>query len=203
MTASGRSLWTWTLTPVRVAGDQHRVPDGLEVRLDRVARRARGPTFAWSRYIGLVAEALLGEGGHGPGRGARRRGGTAATPRPASRPRAAARAPWSRRYRPWPPESTTPASRRIGSRDGVLRDGPLGRSTVAARTASMSVVALGRDDGGGGCLADDRQDRALDRLGDRAIRGLRARLERIGEVEAVEAPLARRGLGHARGRSGW
>ena len=48
MTASGRSLWTWTLSSAGVAGDEHRLADRLEVGLDRVeverparARRSR------------------------------------------------------------------------------------------------------------------------------------------------------------------
>ena len=53
-----------------------------------------------------------------------------------------------------------------------------------------------------GRLADDGQDRALDRLRDGAVGRLRAPRQRVGEVEAVEPRLAGERLGHARGRSG-
>ncbi len=52
------------------------------------------------------------------------------------RPRAASSAPWNRRSRPCPPESTTCASRRIGSSEGVFATARSAASTVAASTVS-------------------------------------------------------------------
>ena len=60
----------------------------------------------------------------------------------------------------------------------------------------MSSLVLGRRDGRRGRLADDGQDRALDRLGDRAVRGPAPSRERMGEVEAVEPPLPAEAVGH-------
>jgi hypothetical protein len=53
-------------------------------------------------------------------------------------PRRWRRAPWNSRKTPCPPESTTPASRRIGSSDGVRATDFSAAATVAARTVSMS-----------------------------------------------------------------
>ena len=185
MTWSGRSLWTWTLSARRVAGDEHRLADRLEVVADGVdVERLAGPS--------------AGAGTSSRSRSPRRRGRRAST---ASAPAAARRrarrragasptrwssAPWNSRYRPWPPESTTPASRRIGSRRRRPRDRLLGGLDGRGQDGLDVVVALGGGDGGGGRLADDRQDRALDRLGDRPVGGLGALRQRVGEVEAVE-----------------
>ena len=60
------------------------------------------------------------------------------------------------------------------------------------------VVPLGGRDRRGGRLADDREDRALDGLGHGLVRGLRAGVERVREVEAVEPLLALEALGDPR-----
>ena len=54
------------------------------------------------------------------------------------------------------------------------RDRLLGGVERGGQDGLDVVVALGGLDRGIGRLADDRQDRALDGLGDRAVRGLRA-----------------------------
>jgi hypothetical protein len=69
-------------------------------------------------------------------------------------------------------------------------DGLLGGVERRGQHRFDVVVPFGGDDGGVGRLADDGQDRALDGLGDRLVRGLCAEVERMGEVEAVEAALA-------------
>ena len=55
------------------------------------------------------------------------------------RPARCSSAPWNSRYSPWPPASTTPASRRIASRLGVFATARSAAATVAASTASMSL----------------------------------------------------------------
>ena len=146
----------------------------------------------------------------GPGRGAvQLRGGRAARqsrrPRPAHRmrrpaPSASAASTWivpsSSRSRPWPPESTTPASARMGSSCGV-------RSTDRA-AASIATVEHGLDVAPPlGCdrrrvsgIADDREDRALDRASARTHTPTRTR--------AAAPPRGRRrsrGAGRRRRRS--
>ena len=61
---------------------------------------------------------------------------------------------------------------------------------MSSSRSAAATAAVGR-------LADDRQDRALDRLGDRAVGRPRALRQRVGEVEAVEPALAAEALGHA------
>ena len=122
----------------RVAGDQHRLADRLEVDPDRVdVERARAVGLQQEHR--LVAEPLVGVGDQ------RRRLGAAPWPRL----RAAAAgacptrwrsAPWNRRYRPCPPESTTPASRRIARSVGVRATDFSAASTVAASTVSRSSL---------------------------------------------------------------
>ena len=193
----------------------------VDVDLERPRRRRRpAPTRRstrggrGSRRRRAARGRRLGAGTSSRSRSPRRRGRRAcsASGRPSRRSRAAPTgvlpvrcrsAPWNRRYRPCPPESTTPASRRIGSRLGVLATDFSAASTVAARTASMSLSRSAAVDRRRRRLADDRQDRALDRLGDRAVGGLRALRQRVGEVQAVEPRLARRGPRPCPGRSGW
>jgi hypothetical protein len=70
-----------------------------------------------------------------------------------------------------------------------LRDGLL-RGVDRRRQHDLDVVRLlGGRDGRLGRLADDGEDRALDRLRHRAVGRLRALLEGIRQVEAVEALL--------------
>ena len=138
MTPSGRSLWTWILASSRVARDEHRLADRLEVRLDRgdVERRARlgrgagTPSRSRTRPSRRAARDVVGASLGGVARGAAR------PPRATGRPRAASSAPWNSRSRPCPPESTTCASRRIGSSDGVFATARSAASTVAASTVS-------------------------------------------------------------------
>ena len=73
----------------------------------------------------------------------------------------------------------------------------LGRVERGGQDRLDVVVALGGDDRGVGRFADDRQDRPLDRLGDRAVGRLRPLRQRVREVEAVEPALAAEPLGHA------
>ena len=78
-----------------------------------------------------------------------------------------------------------------------LRDGALGGVEGRGEHRLDVVVALGGGDRGGRRLADDREDRALDRLGDGLVGRLRALVERVREVEAVEPPLAGEAVRHA------
>ena len=76
-------------------------------------------------------------------------------------------------------------------------DGLLGRLDGRGQDGLDVVRLLGGHDRGLGRLADHRQDRALDRLRNRAVGRLRAPRERMREVEAVEPRLAGERLGHA------
>ena len=131
------------LDHVLVARDQHRVADATRGAPGSPGRRGRGRASGAEQVHGLVAVAVSSSA---PGDAARRcaRPGVRAAPArrrrsTAARPRAAASAPWNRRNRPWPPESTTCASRRIGSSDGVFATARSAASTVAASTASRSL----------------------------------------------------------------
>ena len=126
MTWSGRSLWTWTLSARASPATSTDSP--IDSRWSRIASTSRLPApLRLEQEHRLVAEALVGVA---------RRASTALTPaRRATASRAAPPA-LARRVqeraleqpdRPCPPESTTPASRRIGSRDGVRADRLLGR----------------------------------------------------------------------------
>ena len=78
-----------------------------------------------------------------------------------------------------------------------LGDGPL-RGLHGGREHGLHVViALRSRDGGGTRLPDDREDRSLDRLRDRLVGLLRARVQRMGEVQPVEPALARQAVRHA------
>ena len=127
----------------------------------------------------------------------------AAARRPATSPVRNACAPSNSRNRPCPPESTTPASRRIASSVGVFATAFCAASTVGAHDRVEALPALGAHDRGGRRLADDGQDRALDRLRDGAVGGLRALVERVREVERVEPRSCPRGPRRGRAGSGW
>ena len=83
-----------------------------------------------------------------------------------------------------------------------LRDGRLGGLDRRRHDRLEGPLALRAHDGGRRGLADDGQDRALDRLGDGAVGRLRALVERVREVERVELRLAGEPLGDARAGSG-
>jgi hypothetical protein len=78
-----------------------------------------------------------------------------------------------------------------------LRDGPFGGLRRRREDRLDVVVALGRLDRPGRRLADDGQDRPLDRLRHRAVGGLRPLAQRMGEIQAVEPLLASDRLRHA------
>ncbi len=175
-----------------VAGDQDRVADRLEVRLDgshveRASRHATAPGTP-SRSRRPLVGAGRRQDAHGRGR---RRGRRRLATARRARPRAAASAPSNSRSRPWPPESTTCASRRIGQQRRRPGDRALGRLDGRREHRLDVVVALGSGDRRGRGLADDRQDRALDRLGHRLVGRPGAGVQGMGQVEAVEAALAR------------
>ena len=77
------------------------------------------------------------------------------------------------------------------------RDRPLRRGQRGTQDHLDVVVALGGLDRPGGRLPDDREDRALDRLGDCAIRGPCALRQGVCQVEPVEPALAAERLRHA------
>ncbi len=109
-----------------IAGDQDRLADRLEVVADRVdvERLAR---MRLEQEHRLVAEALVGVGDERRRLGSRprARAGRGSWPAP-GRGGGAAR-PGTGGDRPCPPESTTPASRRIGEQRRRPGDGLLGR----------------------------------------------------------------------------
>ena len=78
-----------------------------------------------------------------------------------------------------------------------LRDGPLRAGQRRAEHRLDVVVVFRGLHGGRGRLADDGQDRALDRLRHRAVRGPGALRHRVGEVEAVEPAFPAEPVGHA------
>ena len=157
-----------------VAGHEDRLADRLEVVADGVdveAARAVG----LEQEHRLVAEPLVGVGDQrrwldaGPGArahagGARRRLADEVEERALEQ----AVEPLPARIDDAGLAQDRQQARRSGDRllGGVDRRGQDGLDVV---------VALGGVDRGIGRLADDRQDRALDRLGDRAVGGLRAR----------------------------
>ncbi len=84
-----------------------------------------------------------------------------------------------------------------------LRDGALGRVDRRGEHRHEVVVALGLLHGGRRRLADDGEDRALDRPGDGLVGLLRAGVEGVREVEAVEPALAGERPPRCRRGSGW
>ena len=198
ITASGRSLWTCTLAARR---RRRRAPNRRSIsRCAWIAPTSTGAPAAYGRsrtvsYPNAPSSAPGAATAHGL------TGSPTATATgsrsPIGRPRAAARAPWNSRYRPWPPESTTCASRRIGSSDGVRGDRSLGRLDRRDEHRLDVVVALRSGHGGRGRLADDGQDGPLDRFRHRLVGHPGARVERVGQVEPVEPPLAGEPVGHA------
>ena len=130
----------------RATGHQHALAHRLEVPLDGRDLQA-GAGGRLEDEHGLIPERLVlervdpvADRGPAAGRG-RRAGAVPGTPPSAvtARPRAAASAPWNRRNRPWPPESTTCASRRMGSSVGVRATDRSAASTSATRTFSTSL----------------------------------------------------------------
>ena len=77
------------------------------------------------------------------------------------------------------------------------RHGPLGSLDRRAEHGLDVGISLRGRHGGRRRLADDRQDRALDRLGDGAVGRPRALGQGMRQVQAVEPRLAAERLGHA------
>ena len=188
----------------RVAGDEHRLADRLEVVADGVDVEALVAARPQQEHR-LVAEALVGVGDERAGLGARaRRPGRARAGDP---DRGLAGEVQERALEQ--PVQALPA----GVDDaGLAQDGQqarrpgdrlLGRLEGRGQDDLDVVVALGGRDRRGGRLADDREDRALDRLGDGAVGRLGALAQGVGQVEAVEPALARRAPRPCPGRSGW
>ena len=178
-----------------VAGHEHRLADRFEVVAD-------GVDVETARAVGLeqvhrlVAEPLVRVGDQGrwldPGPGVRALAGGA-------RRRLAdemEERPLEQAVEPLPAridDAGLAQDRQQARRPG---DRLLGGGERGGQDGLDVVVALGGLDRGVGRLADDRQDRAFDGLGDRAVRGLGPERQGVGQVEAVEPALAAQTLGH-------
>ncbi len=171
----------------RVAGDEDRLTDRLEMAADRVDIEAAAG-LRLEEVHRLVAEALIGMGDQ---RGGLDRLGCPAPHRARRRPveqvqqRALVEAIQTLAARVDDPGLTE--DREQARRPG---DRPLRAVDRRAEDRLEVVLTLGPLDRRVGRLADHRQDRALDRLGDRAIRSPCALPQGVGEVQAVEPPLA-------------
>ena len=181
-----------------VTGDEHRLADGLQVRPDgRHVQQLAGP--GPEQVDGLVPERglpVLGRGGpeirpdpRGPG------GGFVGPARRAAARRLEGTLEQAEQALPAGIHHVGLAEDRQQRRR--LGDRPFGRLERGREDALHVVVALGGGDGCGARLANDRQDRPLDRLGDGLVRLLGARVERMCEVQPVEATLPREAEGHA------
>ena len=123
-----------------VARDEDRLAHRFERLADRVDVEDPG-TGRLEQEHRLVAEALVGvrheRRGLGAGPGVRAVAAALAA-LAGLRPTMCSSAPWNSRYSPCPPESTTPASRRIASRVGVRATECSAAVTVAPSTLSIS-----------------------------------------------------------------
>ena len=194
------------LDRARVAGDEDGLADRLEGVADRVdVERLAGRPGARNIVSKPKPSSASGAGarrGCARSPAARHCAAARAAAQPSALPAGCRSAPSNNRYRPCPPESTTPASRRIGEQRRVLATAFWAAVDRRAQDRLDVALSLGARDRRRRGLADDRQDRALDRLGDGAVGRLRARVERIREVERVEPRLARQALGDAHAGSG-
>ena len=177
----------------RIAGDQHRLADRLEVDPDRVdVERAR--TLGQQQEHRLVAEPFVGMGDQ------RRRPGAGLGAAPCGGRRCLAdeveQRPLEEAVQALPARVHDPGLAQDREERRGPRDRLLGR-VDGRREHGLEVLAVLRGrDGGVRRFADHGQDGALDRLGDGGIGGLRGRRERVGQVEAVEPLLALEALGH-------
>ena len=175
------------LDRLAIAGNQHRLPDLLEVSaqcvdVDRVGRHCLEQEHR------LVAEALVGV------RDERRR------PRPGRIGRRARSAPaaLSKVEQRALEEPVQPLAAGIDhaclAQDREERrgagDGLLGGLDRGGQHRFEVIVALGGRHRAIGRLTDDGQDRAFDRLRDGPVGGLRSLRQRVRQIEPVEATLA-------------
>ena len=177
-----------------VAGDEHRFADRLEMRPDGVEIEAAAGRRLEQEHR-LVAEALVGMGDE---RGRLRWLGPAARAALAgASPRRWSSAPWKQAIQPLAAGVDDAGLAQDGEQARRPRDRLLGAVDRRRQDGLDIVLVLGPFDRDIGCLTDDRQDRSLDRLGDRAIGGPSPFPERVREVEPVEPTLAGDGLRHA------
>ena len=194
MTSSGLSLWTWILsaraspaTRTDSPIDSRCVADGVDVERPRGRRLEQVHRLVAEALVGVGDEGRRGRAGAG-GHPGRDRGGLSggvpqrALEEPVDALSARVDHPGLAQDRE---ESRRPRNRLLGRLDGRGQHG------------HQVVVVLGGADRGLGRLADDGQDRALDRLRDRGIRRPGALGQRVRQVQAVEMPLAVERLGHA------
>ncbi len=106
-------------------------------------------------------------------------------------------APWNSRYRPCPPEIDDARLAQDGKQARRPRHGLLGGIERRRQDRLDVVVTFGGDHRRIGRFADDGQDRALDGLGDGAVRGPCAFRQGVRQIEAVEPALAAQPFGHA------
>ena len=179
-----------------VAGHQHRFADRLEVIADGVDVEG-AQVVGLEQEHRLVAEALVGVGDE------RRYPGSLAGPR-SSLDGACRRS--LREMEQGALEEPVEALSAGIDHAGLAQDGQqarraghgvLGRLDGRTEDGFDVRVALGRGHGRRGRLADHGQDRALDRLGDRAVGRPRALRQGVRQVQPVEPRLSAERLGHA------
>ncbi len=176
-----------------VTRDQHGFADGLEVVPDRVEVERAAPDGLEQEHR-LVAEPLVGMRDQGRGL---RSGGRAAPPgRDGRLSEEVEQRPLEQPVQPLPARVHDPGLAQDREEARGLRHGSLGPGQGRAEDCFDVVVVFRRRHGRRGRLADDREDRALDRLRDRPVCGPRALGQRMGEVQAVEPPLPAQPVGH-------
>ena len=168
MTRSGRSLWTWTLSARPSPATSTDSP--IDSRWSRIASTSSGlwPDGLEQEHR-LVAEALVGVGDQGrwlgPGRCAGRR-----PVRTGALPDEVQQRALEQPIQPLPARVDDPGLAQDREQARRPRDRLLGAVQRRAQHGLDVVVPFRGGHGGRRRLADDRQDRAFDGLGDRAHR---------------------------------
>ena len=177
-----------------VARHEHRLADRLEMVADGVDVEAAGAVRLEQEHR-LVAEALVGVGDE-------RRGLRPGVGAIAGHARRALPDQVEQRALEEPVEALPTGVDDAGlaqDREQAGRPGDrlLGGIERGRQHRLDVVVTFGRDDRRVGGLADDGQDRAFDRLGDRSVGRAGALGQGVRQVEAVEPALAAESFGHA------